>query len=89
MRCRNFFKAILLLLTIGLLGQCDQFSDFNARNARSTDDDSDRPEWAQGNTDKNPHINRNEDSGTTRGGDYGDLYGIFFDKSPYPTTGNQ
>ena len=38
------------------------------------DDDSDRPPWAGGNTNDNPHIKGNDDSGTTRGGDYGDLY---------------
>ena len=40
----------------------------------SEDEDSDRPDWAGGNTDENPHIKGNDDSGTTRGGDYGDLY---------------
>lgn len=39
-----------------------------------SDEDSDRPEWAGGNTDANDHIKGNDDSGTTRGGDYGDLY---------------
>jgi len=38
------------------------------------DDDSDRPPWAGGNTDENPHKKGNDNSGTTRGGDYGDLY---------------
>lgn len=38
------------------------------------DEDSDRPEWAGGNTEANEHIKGNDQSGTTRGGDYGDLY---------------
>ncbi len=38
------------------------------------DEDSDRPAWAGGNTGANPHIKGNDQSGTTRGGDYGDLY---------------
>lgn len=48
------------------------------------DDDSDAPVWAGGNTDANPHINRNEDSGTTRGGDYGDLYVLRRDLNGVP-----
>jgi len=38
------------------------------------DPDSDRPEWAGGNTDANTHSKGNDDSGTKKGGDYGDLY---------------
>lgn len=50
--------------------QCERYGN----NVLSGDDDSDAPEWAGGNTDSNPHINKNDGSGTTRGGDYGDLY---------------
>lgn len=42
----------------------------------SEDEDSDRPDWAGGETGENPHIKGNDESGTTRGGDYGDLYVI-------------
>lgn len=45
----------------------------------SEDEDSDRPDWAGGNPDDNPHIRGNDDSGTTRGGDYGDLYVLLRD----------
>jgi len=50
----------------------------------SEDEDSDRPDWAGGNTDANPHIRGNEDSGTTRGGDYGDLYKLLRDENGIP-----
>src|SRR5210317_2070631 len=48
------------------------------------DEDSDRPEWAGGNTDANEHIKGNDDSGTTRGGDYGDLYRLKRDLNGVP-----
>ena len=48
------------------------------------DDDSDRPEWAGGDTDANDHIKGNDDSGTTRGGDYGDLYILLRDGDGVP-----
>jgi hypothetical protein len=50
----------------------------------SEDEDSDRPGWAGGNTDENPHIKGNDDSGTTRGGDYGDLYKLLRDDNGVP-----
>lgn len=40
----------------------------------SEDEDSDKPDWAGGNTDDNIHSKGNDDSGIGRGGDYGDLY---------------
>jgi hypothetical protein len=49
-----------------------------------SDEDSDRPGWAGGNTDENPHIKGNDDSGTTRGGDYGDLYRLLRDEYGVP-----
>lgn len=48
------------------------------------DPDSDRPPWAGGNTNENPHINKNDDSGTKRGGDYGDLYELLRDVNGVP-----
>jgi len=51
----------------------------------SEDDDSDRPDWAGGNTSENPHIKGNDQSGTTRGGDYGDLYQLLRDGNGVPT----
>ena len=50
----------------------------------SEDTDSDRPDWAGGNTAENPHIKGNDDSGTTRGGDYGDLYKLLRDGNGVP-----
>jgi hypothetical protein len=48
------------------------------------DSDSDRPEWAGGKTDQNPHKKGNDESGTTRGGDYGDLYQLLRDENGVP-----
>jgi len=50
----------------------------------SEDEDSDRPDWAGGNTDANDHIKGNDESGTTRGGDYGDLYKLLRDPNGVP-----
>lgn len=72
MKTKPFFLLLSCLLTLGLLTQCERYGQ-NFLDPL-VDEDSDRPEWAGGNTDLNDHINRNEDSGTTRGGDYGDLY---------------
>lgn len=49
-----------------------------------SDIDSDRPAWANGNTKENPHIKKNEDSGTSRGGDYGDLYVLLRNQNGVP-----
>lgn len=51
----------------------------------TADEDSDRPGWAGGNTDANEHIKGNDDSGTTRGGDYGDLHVLLRDVNGVPT----
>lgn len=48
------------------------------------DDDSDRPDWAGGNTDANPHKKGNDNSGTKRGGDYGDLFKLLRDENGVP-----
>jgi hypothetical protein len=90
-----FFVAMLFALSCE-----DNMKDFNrnvddelsAQNRKgqkevttSEDEDSDRPDWAGGNTDENPHIKGNDDSGTTRGGDYGDLYKLLRDVNGVPT----
>ena len=66
-------------MTMILLG-CEK----GPRMGTRSDEDSDRPAWAGGNTDENPHINRNDDAGTTRGGDYGDLYVLLRDRNGVP-----
>lgn len=77
MKTKKIFLALSLLVSVGLLTQCEKYGD---RGGGGTpDDDSDRPEWAGGNTDDNIHSKGNDDSGTTRGGDYGDLYVLFRD----------
>ncbi len=69
-----------MVLIAGLLCQCQKLDDAMPLS----DDDSDRPEWAGGNTDANYHINKNEDSATTRGGDYGDLFRLLRDVDGVP-----
>ena len=56
------------------------------KNAEETsvDEDSDRPDWAGGNTDLNPHNKGNDDSGIPRGEDYGDLYQLLRDENGVP-----
>ncbi|QGY46176.1 hypothetical protein GM418_21660 [Maribellus comscasis] len=73
-----FFLLLMSCLTI-LLSNCQKGDVFP-----NVDDDSDRPEWAGGNTDDNDHIKGNDDSGTTRGGDYGDLYVLLRDADGVP-----
>jgi len=84
-------KTTLLLVT-GLLfaTSCENMlNEFSMKNGKdkitlSEDEDSDRPDWAGGLTDENPHIRGNETSGTTRGGDYGDLYQLLRDPNGVP-----
>lgn len=52
------------------------------------DDDSDRPDWAGGNTSENPHSGggggKPDDAGTMKGDDYGDLWVLLRDDSGAP-----
>ncbi|WP_372648857.1 hypothetical protein, partial [Draconibacterium sp.] len=73
-----FFLLLMSCLTI-LLSNCQKGDFFT-----NVDDDSDRPEWAGGNTEANDHIKGNDESGTTRGGDYGDLYVLIRDDNGVP-----
>ncbi|WP_163708177.1 hypothetical protein [Mangrovibacterium lignilyticum] len=73
---------LVSMICIALIfGQCQK-----SENAGPglPDEDSDRPSWAGGNTDTNDHIKGNDDSGTTRGGDYGDLYELLRDDNGVP-----
>jgi len=69
---------LCFILTVGLMTQCEKYG--GRGGPQEPDEDSDRPEWAGGNTDSNTHIKGNDDSGTTRGGDYGDLYVLLRDE---------
>jgi hypothetical protein len=54
---------------------------------RATDDDSDRPDWAQGNRDLNPHAQGGgppAEAGSKKGDIYGDLYIILRDENGVP-----
>jgi len=82
MKTMNLFKVICLLFSLGLLTQCEKFG--NPNPAPTVDEDSDRPAWAGGNTDVNDHIKGNDESGTTRGGDYGDLFVLKRDLNGVP-----
>lgn len=72
MKWKLFFKMLSLILLTVLFTQC--MKGPGAGLIPEPDEDSDRPEWAGGDTDSNDHIKGNDESGTTRGGDYGDLY---------------
>ena len=72
MKPNKIFFALSLIVSVGLLTQCEKYGDRGG--PKPPDDDSDRPAWAGGNTDVNPHSKGNDDSGTKKGGDYGDLY---------------
>jgi len=72
MRNKLLFFITCLILLFGVFTQCERNEILTAKGGPSSD--SDRPAWAGGNTDANDHIKGNDESGSTRGGDYGDLY---------------
>ncbi|HYX09133.1 MAG TPA: hypothetical protein VE912_20535 [Bacteroidales bacterium] len=74
MKTRKIYLMILLISSGLLLSQCERYGGGRTGFDTKVDEDSDRPAWAGGNTDANNHIKGNDESGTTRGGDYGDLY---------------
>lgn len=80
MKLKQLFIAAIFIAAAGFLTQCEK----GPGAGLLVDDDSDRPDWAQGNTELNDHINQNDDSGTTRGGDYGDLYVLKRDANGVP-----
>ena len=75
MKTKKIFLALSLIVSVGLLTQCEKYG--GRGGIPDPDEDSDRPEWAGGDTDANDHIKGNDDSGSTRGGDYGDLYELW------------
>ncbi|HYW95426.1 MAG TPA: hypothetical protein VE870_07565, partial [Bacteroidales bacterium] len=82
MRLKHFCLIVCLLFITGIFTQCEKYG--NPANSTRVDEDSDRPDWAGGNTEANDHIKGNDDSGTTRGGDYGDLYALLRDLNGVP-----
>lgn len=81
MRLKNLFILLFIILAAGTLTQCEKGT---GGGMPPPDSDSDRPAWAGGNTDANTHIKGNDESGTTRGGDYGDLYQLKRDINGVP-----
>lgn len=79
---RNVLMFFLISSLTILLSNCQRYGQDNF--LPMVDEDSDRPEWAGGNTDANEHIKGNDESGTTRGGDYGDLYVLLRDADGVP-----
>ncbi|WP_167618976.1 hypothetical protein [Maribellus sediminis] len=77
-----FIFLVSCCLTL-LLSNCQRYGQDSVFPL--VDEDSDRPEWAGGETDSNEHIKGNDESGTTRGGDYGDLYVLLRDDDGVPT----
>lgn len=76
--CILFFSCCLTFL----LSNCGRYGKDSI--FPTVDEDSDRPAWAGGETDSNTHIKGNDESGTTRGGDYGDLYVLLRDANGVP-----
>lgn len=72
-------NVVWLVVMMLVVAGCDK-RGFNSL----ADEDSDRPAWAGGNPDANDHRNKNDDSGTKRGGDYGDLYKLYRDGDGVP-----
>ncbi|MCK3685473.1 hypothetical protein [Maribellus sp. YY47] len=79
----RYSRYVLILLFFSGFVSCERYGGDNILPL--ADDDSDRPEWAGGETDLNQHIKGNDESGTTRGGDYGDLYVLLRDPDGVPT----
>lgn len=73
---KMFLPALIILAVLSGCQKGQMWAD--------VDDDSDRPNWANGNTSENPHINRNDESGISRGGDYGDLYVLLREENGVP-----
>lgn len=81
MKKNSLFLVTCLFLVFALFTQCEKGGH---GMLPLSDDDSDRPNWAQGNNELNDHINKNDQSGTTRGGDYGDLFALLRDVNGVP-----
>ena len=83
MKTRNLFALICFLFALGLLTQCEKYGP--PVGGGEPDPDSDRPDWAGGNTGENPH-NKQGEGGTSGGsaGDYGDLYVLLRDVNGVP-----
>ncbi|HZL08986.1 MAG TPA: hypothetical protein VFC65_03225 [Prolixibacteraceae bacterium] len=79
----NFSHLFCAFCMVALFSQCDM-NGTKGGGMGIPDADSDRPAWAGGNTDVNEHIKGNDDSGTSRGGDYGDLYQLKRDINGVP-----
>jgi len=85
MKLKHLFYFLGVILAFGLMIQCEKYGQPGGGGGiPEPDEDSDRPGWAGGEVDSNFHIKGNDDSGTTRGGDYGDLYMIMRDINGVP-----
>jgi len=82
MKNKKFIFIAGLLFVLGSFIQCERSE---VLRGPGVDDDSDRPEWAGGNTDANEH-NKQGDGGTNGGNtvDYGDLYVLLRDADGVP-----
>lgn len=84
MKTLNLFKVFCFLFSLGLLTQCEK-NGTPGRGIPALDEDSDRPEWAGGNTGANDH-NKKDEGGTSGGsaGEYGDLLVLYRDLCGVP-----
>lgn len=83
MKWKFLLQIFCMAFVIALFSQC-QGPMGNHDVITEVDEDSDRPDWAGGDTDANTHIKGNDESGSTRGGDYGDLYVLYRDLDGVP-----
>ncbi len=82
---KNYLLVLFcMFLSFGLFTQCEKYGKRDITPLADDGDVSDKPVWAGGNPDLNEHKKGNDQSGTTRGGDYGDLFVLLRDPIGMP-----
>lgn len=83
MKIKKLLAMLCVIAIAGLFTQCEKYGV--PMGGGEPDPDSDRPEWAGGNTDLNDH-NKKDEGGTSGGsaGEYGDLYVLLRDLDGVP-----
>ena len=81
MRQKHFIFLFSLFFSFGFITQCEKYGPPPGNG--EGDPDSDRPPWAQGNTDANDH-NKKGDSGGNPGVEYGDQIMLHRDDNGVP-----
>lgn len=82
---KNYLLILFcMFLSFGLFTQCEKYGKRDITPLADDGDVSEQPVWAGGNPDLNPNKKGNDQSGTTRGGDYGDLFVLLRDINGVP-----